>query len=228
MSAGGDLDYALARLAARRARRPGPATWRALESLRAFAPALAAARNGGLVHWLDGIDARSDPHRIEAALRAAWRAEVAALARWLPARWQPALAACADWIDLPRLRAIGAAEGADKDLARLHASLPGGHRDPDAAWQALLLARLCEAGAVSDPAFARLARALTLHRERFAVLPPGNGWPLRADLDDWLLGFLHTAPPGPATAFAWVALQALEIERVRGVLLPRAAREAAA
>ncbi len=228
MSTDGDLDYALARIAARRARRAGPATWRALESLRAFAPALAAARNGALVHWLDGIDAHSDPHRIEAALRAAWRAEVAALARWLPVRWQPALAVCAGWIDLPRLRASGAVDGADGNLARLHASLPGGHGNPDAAWQALLLARLREAGALSDPAFARLGHALAVHRERFAGLPPGNGWPLRGDLDNWLLGFLHSAPPGPATAFAWVALQALEIERLRGVLLSRAAREAAA
>jgi hypothetical protein len=39
---------------------------------------------------------------------------------------------------------------------------------------------------------------------------------------------MHTSPPGPATAFAWVALRALDHERLRGALLPRAVRDAAA
>lgn len=224
MTAGGDLDYALARIAARRARRPGPAVWRGLESLRAFAPALAAARDAGLGGWIAGVDAHSDPRRIEAALQDGWRREIAALARWMPCRWHAALVACADWVDLPALR-VGRGTAS---LERWRATLPGGHPTIDAAWLALLSTRLRDAGAADDPAFERLGRLLAAHRTRFAALPPGNGWPQRAELESSLLTFLHAGTPGAAVAFGWLALQALEFERLRGLLLPRAAREAAA
>ena len=224
MSVDGDLDYALARIAARRARRPGPVAWRGLESSRTLAAALAAAREAGLGGWLAGLDARADPHRIEAVLREGWRHEVGLLSHWMPRRWRAALAACADGVELPALRA-GRAGGT---LDRLRATLPRGHQTVDAAWLALLADRLREAGADGDPAFARLGRILATHRTRFAALPPGNGWPQRAELEASLLAFLHAGAPGAATAFGWVALRALEFERLRGLLLPHAAREAAA
>jgi hypothetical protein len=228
VSGDGDLDYALARIAARRARRPASTTWRALESLRGFAPALAAAREGGHAERLAAIDAHSGPRRIEVGLRAAWRRELATLAGWMPARWRPALDACAGWFDLPRLRAGVAADDPDAPaLHRLRAALPAGHATVDAAWWAMLRDRLRAAGAGADPAFARLGGLLAAHRARFAALPAGNGWPLREELEASLLAFMHGAP-GPAAAFAWVALIALEHERLRGLLLPRAVREAAA
>lgn len=228
MSDEGDLDYALARIAAIRSRRPGAAAWRGLASLRGFGAALAAARSAGFGALVADIDATTTPHAVERALRAAWRRESAELARWMPARWRLALAACAAWWDLPRLRGGAATARADATLTPLRAMLPAGHPTPDAAWQALLLQRLHEAGAGSDPAFARLGRMLARHRAQFIALPPGNGWPLRDELESALLGFMHTSPPGPATAFAWVALRGLDHERLRGALLPRAVRDAAA
>ncbi len=228
MSSDGDLDYALARIAAIRSRRPGPAAWRALASLRGFSATLAAARNAGLAASLVDIDANTPPHAVEHALRTAWRVESAVLASWMPARWRPALGACAAWWDLPRLRAGSSIDGEDATLDALRAELPAGHPTPDAAWLTLLLDRLRMAGAIGDPAFARLGRLLAAHRAQFLALPPGNGWPLRSELESVLLGFMHTSPPGPATAFAWVALRALDHERLRGALLPRAVRDAAA
>jgi hypothetical protein len=225
VSGEGDLDYALARIAAIRSRRPGPSAWRGLASLRGFGAAVAAARSAGFGASVVDIDANTPPHAVEHALRTAWRRESAEFARWMPARWRPALYAAAAWWDLPRLR--GSAATDDAPLATLRAMLPAGHRTPDAAWQALLLERLHAAGAGSDPAFARLGRMLATHRAQFIALPPGNGWPLRDELESALLGFMHTSPPGPATAFAWVALRALDHERLRGALLPRAVRDAA-
>jgi hypothetical protein len=224
----GDLDYALARVAAIRSRRPGPAAWRALATLRGFGAALAAARSMGFAEWVVDIDATTPPHAVELALRAAWRRESTEFAQWLPARWQAALRACAAWVDLPRLRADSVDNAAGTALAGLRAILPTGHPTPDAAWRALLLERLHAAGAGRDPDFARLGRMLTTHCAQFLALPPGNGWPLRAQLELALLGFMHASPPGPATAFAWIALRALDHERLRGALLPRAIRDAAA
>jgi hypothetical protein len=228
VSGEGDLDYALARIAAIRSRRPGPAAWRGLASLRGFGAVLAAARSAGFGASVDDIDATTPPHAVERALRAAWRRENAEFARWMPARWRPALSACGAWWDLPRLRGGEASDDDDAPLAALRAMLPAGHPTPGAAWQALLLERLRAAGADRDPAFARLGRMLGRHRAQFLALAPGNGWPLRDELESALLGFMHTSPPGPATAFAWVALRALDHERLRGALLPRAVRDAAA
>lgn len=228
MNDDGDLDYALARIAACRARRPGAAAWRAIEALRGYAAALAAARSAGFDDWLRNVDADSDPHAIEAALRAAWRADVARLARWMPARWRAALDACADWIDLPRLRAAHARDMRDGDGATPPHEPPARpDANVDAAWQAQLLQRLRAAGASRDPAFTALGRMLDAHRRRFAELPPGNGWPRREALESALLAFLHAGPPGPAFAFAWIGLLALGHERLRGALVARAAMEAA-
>jgi hypothetical protein len=224
----GDLDYALARIAAIRSRRPGPAAWRGLASLRGFGAALAAARSAGFGGAVVDIDATTPPHAVEQALRSAWRRESAVFVRWMPARWRPALSVCAAWWDLPRLRRGAATDDADATLTTLRAMLPAGHPTPDAPWQALLLERLHAAGAGNDPAFARLGRVIASHRAKFLALPPGNGWPLRDELEAALLGFMHTSPPGPATAFAWITLRALDHERLRGALLPRAVRDVAA
>lgn len=215
MNDDGDLDYALARIAALRSRRMGDPAWRALDGLRAYGAVLAAARNGGLGRWVGGIDERAGARAIEAALATAWRGELARLMAWMPRNWRPALEACATWVDLPRRRA---------EAARAHGLAPS----VDAAWRERLLSCLRAAGATDDPAFARLARLLLAHQARFAAWPPGNGWPLRAELERSLLGFMHLAPTGAAAVFAWVALLALEHERLRGALASRVAREAAA
>lgn len=213
MSGDGDLDFALARIAARRARRPGSAEWQRIDALREFVPALAAARTLGFGDWLSAIDAQADAHQIEAALRDAWHRALDTLSRWMPRRWRPALHCCADWIDLPRRR----------DATRV-----GTRAAADAAWETALRRTLDAAGADEDPAFARLGRLLLRDRRQFAALPPGNGGLQRAQLESSLLAFLHAAPPGPAVVFAWVALLALEHERLRGALVSRTAREAAA
>jgi hypothetical protein len=221
---GGDLDYALARIAAHRAGRAGAPAWQAVGAARGLGATLAALRQHGLASWISEIDPDADPRRIERALRQCWRGKLDTLAGWLPTRWHPVLALCRAWIDLPARRT--AAPNPTDDCG--HAAAARDTIAVYADWQAALLQRFETAGAGDDPGLLRLGRMLATHRRTFASLPAGNGWPARAEIERALLTFMHITPPGVATAFAWIALLALEHERVRGLLLAATLEERAA
>ena len=108
----GSLEYAQARIQARHGQRADELAWQRLETAREFAALLEVARQTPLRHWLVGITAPAAPHRIEAALRAQWRAAVDEVASWMPAPWQAALRWCAVLPDLPVLQHLAQGEQA--------------------------------------------------------------------------------------------------------------------
>lgn len=114
------MDYAQARLQARFGERPDESLWRMLEQAGEPAALLEIAGTSGLRRWIAGIDASSESHTIEIALRARWRDCVAEVTSWMPQAWQPAT----DWTrplaDLPALC----------HLARGEAPLAWMSRDP--------------------------------------------------------------------------------------------------
>jgi hypothetical protein len=91
-----------------------------------------------------------------------------------------------------------------------------------AAWRARWL-RLLPQPLAAVPALAALVRLLDDHARRFATAHPADAWPLRRALAGRLLLIFRRAPVDPAQAFAYLALAALEYERLRGELVPRRA-----
>jgi hypothetical protein len=86
------------------------------------------------------------------------------------------------------------------------------------AWQRCL-PRTGERQAVE----ARLAPLLSSHAAAFGSPEAVDGWALRRQLQARLILLLRRTLAEPATAFIYLALSALEFERVRGELLRRAA-----
>jgi len=114
------MDYAQARMQARFGERPDESLWQAMVGATQVESALKIARSSSLARWIAGLDAASDGHTIELALRARWRECVAELASWLPPRWQAAMLWTSMLPDLPALM----------HLARGGAPLDWMRRDP--------------------------------------------------------------------------------------------------
>lgn len=241
----GSLEYAHARIGARHGARLREADWQRIEVLRDLGPLLELVRATSLGPWLAGIDASSDAHRVEAALRQRWRAIVAEVAGWMPTRWRPAVlwwATIPDlaplqhlargdppaawlrddetWADLrtatPEARAGRLAEGTLAPLA-VAWTTPQGLAD---AWYAEWRRRWPDRTGADDM-LAPLERAWRVHAARFADATAGEGWLLRASLRAVLGQLLRRAVLQPAAAFVHLALCGIDLERLRGELLRR-------
>lgn len=244
------LEYAHARLWARFGARPTEFDWRRIEVVRDYAALLDAARAvAPFAPWLAGLTADADVHAVEALLRARLRARVEEVASWMPEAWQPAVRWCARAADLPLLAHLARHGGVPRwattddvfrplfdipQVSTWSAALP---RTPLAplvpalADPARLVAawarewwRLLPEAALSDTerqSFARVARVLTGHLAVFPAARGGDGWPLRRALVGKLERLFRRTPAEPAAAFVFLALVALDGERLRGELVRR-------
>jgi hypothetical protein len=235
----GSLEYAHARLGARFGARPDELAWRRIEMIRDLGGVLDAARASPLAYYLGEIGPDADSHAIESALRTRLRERVHAIADWEPPQWRKAIEWCALLPDLPLLQhlarggvpppwlrddALGAAL---RDGIAAHAGpaflLAEGKRDPDriaAAWRAEWQRRLPVPIAAS-PFLAEVAGLLTEHATAFRDPLQVEGWTLRRTLHARLTQLFRRAMLTPASAFIFLALSALDCERLRGELLRR-------
>lgn len=244
----GSLEYAQARLSARYGERPDELTWRRVEHVRALPALLDLARASALSRWTGGIGARSGPHEIERALRGHWRELVAEVASWMPEDWQPAVRWCAILVDLPLLQHVARGgealpwmredpvygELAEREsagfgampLTAALAPLAPAWSEPDRigqVWLAEWRLRIRDARGADDPLVAEATRVLDAHLRAFRDRALRDGWPLRRALQARLSLVFRRAMTRPAAALAFLALSALELERLRGELLRRAA-----
>lgn len=238
MTGSGSLEYAQARLQSRHGARPGPADWGRVEALRSLSAFVAAARAGPLARWVEGLGTHPDSHRIDAQIRAHWRSLVAEVASWMPPAWGPAVRWCAVLPDLALLQHVARAgmpppwTTADPWFERLagfggrHAPLAPARVEPDRIgtawverWRHLLPHTDGDASG-SLAAFERLVRA---HWRDFAQSPGDDGSALRRAFATRAALLFRRAALQPAAAFAFLALSALDLERLRGELARRAA-----
>ena len=244
----GGLEYAHARLSARNGERPREADWQRIEVARELAAALDAASATRLRHLVAGITPSQGAHDIEARLRGRWRALVAEVAAWMPGEWWASLAWCAVLVDLPALQylmrggralpwmredpiyrylcADDAATRTSALLANPLAPLAPAWSGPErlfAAWRAEFVRRLPRHRLAGTPLLERLVAMLEQHVAAFARAASSDGWPLRRALQARLAALFRRATLDAAEAFAFLALAALDIERLRGELVRRAA-----
>lgn len=242
----GSLEYAHARLGARFGERPDELAWRRLATIRDVSGMLDAARVSPLGAWLGEIGVEADAHAIEVALRAHLRERVTTIATWMPAAWRASIEWCALLIDLPvlqhlarggapppwlrddplgaALRETGAAQsGRVRSMAGPAALLAAANGDADrvaslwlAEWHRRLPVRVSASGSLAD-----LIRVLEEHLAAFREPLQPEGWALRRALHARLTQLFRRATLEPASAFIFLALSALDCERLRGELLRR-------
>jgi hypothetical protein len=242
VTATGSLELAQARIGARWGELPGDVTWRRIEATRDLAGVLDIARmDAALSRWIDGIGVGTPLHALERTLRRHARARVAELRGWMPAAWQPAVAWCALLPDLPALQHLARGEAAaawmhDDDAlrpcldgrpsndARL-ALLAAARADPAslrARWRDRWLALLPrEAGRTRIER--ELLPLLEGHALDFASPRTVDGRAARDALRRRLVLLLRRAACEPVVAFVYLATQMLDLERLRGELVQRAA-----
>lgn len=207
MIAAGSLEYAFARMQSRLSRRPSEGAWAAIEEARGLVPIYDAARGTSLERLLEVLPPRADLPDVDLAARTAWTRTVAEAASWMPAEWGPAVA----WCD------------------------SGGHNTyPGAAPHPTLLPSLASRewrkrwpGQGDDPGLDELAKVFDHHLARFRIAPPHEANALRRGFEARLISFFRHHPVQPAAAFAWLALAALDLERMRGEIERRIAFPAA-
>jgi hypothetical protein len=237
----GSLEFAHARIWARWGARPDEALWRRIETTRDLAAMFDLARNSALARWIDGIGVRSDLHLVDRTMRQRFRDSVAELCDWMPPDWQPAIAWCATLVDLPLVQHLarggappagaaddpvwrelfdaGAAAGPRRHL------LDAARRDP----QTLLPLWLAQWRALLPPGSDRAAVEQGLlplverHLSAFTGPQAVDGWALRRNLVERLVLLMRRAVVEPVAAFAYLALTALELERLRAEIVTRLA-----
>lgn len=236
--------YVQVRLQARYGQLPDTAVWRRLEGITALSHFLQTARTTGLRPWLLTIATHGDIHAMESALRRHLRQHIDEVARWLPPHWHPAAAWCGVLPDLPAVQHLlrgGAAPAWLLDDERLkpythdllalrlqalrdspYAPLlpDGGERhDLAAAWAAHWRTLWpAEAGGSDRAALSALANLLDGHYATLHSDLSQDSRRSRDHLEQRLRSGFRRHPHQAAAAFYHLALTALTLERLRGLL----------
>lgn len=211
--------YAQARLQAHHGRRPTPAAWQVLGASKSLGHYLESARPTGLGPWITHLGVTADVHTIEDALRREWRAFVARVASWLPREWRRAALWVGMMADLPL--SVHVARGHDlpawagqADVSARAQQWPG-ERDPLKAWCERFCALWPHMARGDAQAMESLIGALGGH------LAAEEGEAARERLRTHLGRVFRSASQRPAAVFAFLALAALDVEKLRGDLAGR-------
>ena len=208
------VDYAQARAHARLGQRPDAGAWRRLDEVSGFGPLIEATRTSALSPWVRRLDSDSDHRDVERAFRAELEARIEEVATWAPERWRAAVGWVRWLVDLSSL----AAGGDDGAPARLV-----GSREPLAEWQRGFSDLLDRAASRSERReIDALSDVVLGHLGAMAAAPVDHdGWRSRRALEGALMHLLRAASARPVALFAYLALIALDAERLRGMLLRR-------
>jgi hypothetical protein len=238
----GELEYACARIGARMGERPNEAAWRSIAGIRGFAGFLDAARAPPFRRWTSGIAADAEPHGVEAALLGHWRALVDEVRTWMPEQWHGAIAWAGALVDLPVAQYLARGgnplpwmrdDPAFRDSSRSGGPPTAGPLGPLAhtwtnpegflrAWTNEWSHRLPQRHGAERSAIADCARVLVSARAASGDSSSSDGTLARRALVVRLSSLYRRATLDPAAAFVFLALSALDMERLRGELLRRA------
>jgi hypothetical protein len=238
--------HAQARVQARYAALPDEADWRRISGTRGLGGWLEDARSGPLRDWIKGFSAASTAADLEAGVRDRLLTEIDAVAGFVPEAWRAAV----EWTRWALLLGVVEQLRADGELpawARRLAPVAGlldeqgalvparlaqagiaslldaaDGQTASARWMAAWRARWPSPGAAVQADLDGLVAALAAHLEAFRRSPPRQAWTLRQQLRERLRAAFHGLPLSPAAPFVYLALVALDLERLRRALLDRA------
>lgn len=235
--------YVQARVQARFAALPSAEEWQRLAASRSLAAFLEDARTGPLRPWVKAFSGQSSSEDVEVGIRGSFHEAVEELADWVPEPWREAVR-WTHWLSLLALwdhlaRGEGPPDWSTRDpfLSRLLDE--DGRIDPrrvDAAGAAALLGEDDPARAWAEhwrrlwPGCKReflanldaLGALVSRHLAVFREARPESAWGLRLTLRGRLQRLFHGRPLQPAAPLIYLALVALELERLRAELVTRA------
>lgn len=243
MTATATLAYAQVRLQARYGEGPDEGDWAALRSAMHFATVLERARETKLRPWVAAFSNTSSTHQIELGLREQLRRVIEEVAGWLPRPWTPAVLWTKRLVDLPALAYLMRAEPAHAWIVQDPALKDFSTNDMTGRRSALSRAdtgALISAWETGQPLhrvwlrewrrrwpqipsaearqLSELAALLQHHIEAFAATPLQDAWQQRRMLWDRLRQIFRRDFLTPAAAFAYLAIVALDFERLRAEL----------
>ncbi len=236
--------YVQARLQARYGQQPDRGAWRRLQAITSLSHFLQVARTTPLRPWLLNIPAHGDSHAVEKSLRRQLFDHLDEVMRWLPQPWRPALRWCGVLPDLPALQHLLGGRPApawvldDHRLKHYSHELPAlrlqalrdspyapllgqdGGRDLSVAWRrhwrTLWPADIAAAEAA---ALNQLADAVTAYYAALAAAAGRDSDTARDWIEQRLRHGFRRHPQQAAAAFYYLALTALTVEQLRGLLL---------
>lgn len=240
-----DFAHAQARVQARYGRLPAETDWRRISGIRGLGAWLEDARNGPHRDWIKGFSAASTAADIEAGVRVLLLDEIDAVAAYVPVAWQDAVR-WTSWLPLAgaleHLRAGGTLPDWARDVPQVAALLDDAGDwvqaqleragiapllDPAAgpllgAWTDGWRQRWPHPGDAVRADLDALCRQLREHLSAFRRSPPERAWTRRQALRERLRFSFHGLGLSPAAPFTYLALVALDLERLRRALLDRA------
>lgn len=238
--------YAQSRVQARFGELIDDTAWQRLDAARSLSGLLEEARHTVLSHWVHGLSLVSTPHHIEQGLRRRLHALIQEARRWVPEPWRSAVSWTAWLQELPLLRRLLAEDWTPSwatDTPLLGSVL---HSEADRLRSALLAAggmpllRGLEQSSLESnwlehwrslwPACPRheregmqqLVDLVLTHGSRFPTLPREQSWRERKRLRSGMRRLFRRSTAQPAALFAWLGLEALELELLRAALVKRA------
>jgi hypothetical protein len=246
VSSGAGFGYVQARLQARYGRHPDEATWDHLHGAVELASFLDRARGTNLAPWVANFCTTSSVHEMESGLRSQFRALIDEVTGWCPREWRATVRWVKCLLDLPALYyimqgrpafgwmrddpglqpyVIEDAAARRRALSRLDAAPL---LDAFEAGKPLMLAWIDEwrsrwpgARARERAQLEELTGSLLAHLRTFASAPPGQGWSARKELRKRVQLSFRRYLLQPAAAFSYLALVALDLERLRAELVSR-------
>ncbi|MCG6859783.1 MAG: hypothetical protein LJE70_00605 [Chromatiaceae bacterium] len=241
-----DLEFAYAqtRIQARLAAVPAEAEWERLAASRTLSSFLEEARGGSMRDWVRGFSGQSDFHDLEGGLRSLFRENLDMVVRWVPVAWREALS----WIRwltllplLAHLQSGRAAPGwvsrdtllrdwvdADGGLDERHLEDAGAQcllysqDDLQKTWIAEWRRRWPRRGREVCQGLDDLTTLLMTHLQTFRQASPASAWRLRRELRERLRLRFRQQTLQPMVPFIYLALVALDLERLRSALISRA------
>jgi hypothetical protein len=239
-----DFAYAQARIQARFATLPQETEWERLAASRTLAAFLEEARTGSLCNWVKGFSSQSDIHDLEAGIRSLYWDSLEAVAGWVPAPWREAVSwvrwlawlpllshlksggVMPDWTAQDQsLHALADSDGA-LSMQRLEeagaACLLHAEEDVVSVWIAEWKQRWPRCSRTLCRDLEALIPLVMTHFDVFPRLPPDSAWRQRRELRATLRLHFHRQPLEPAIPFVYLALTALDLERLRAALVSRA------
>jgi hypothetical protein len=238
-----DFAYAQARIQARFASLPSEAEWQRVAASRSLASFLEEARTGCLRDWVKGFSGQSDVHYLEEGLRSLFREDLESVVGWVPVHWRESVS-WVRWLALlPLLAHLRAGGAMPRWAARdsLLQVLAGGGDELNmrcledagarcllqadagvaAAWAAEWRRRWPPCSREASRALEALRVLLVAHLDAFRQASPESAWPLRRDLRERLRLRFRRHTLQPAVPFIYLAMVALDLERLRAALLRR-------
>ena len=243
------LAYAQARLQTRYGARAKESVWQPLLATAEFRPFLEQARATPLRAWVTNVSPISPLHEVERLLRVELARRTREIARWLPQEFRAAVDWTERLVDLPavdhllrggaalpwmleeeHLKPIAAADPATRATVLAQgalAPLARNRGDLAAGWLLEWRRRLPRLTRDARRRLARLVDTVQTHRAAFAPPPVGEplparaAWERRRQLERRVVGHFRAGFLEATAVFAYLLLQALEFERLRGELVSR-------